>query len=75
MLASFGRIEEMGKRAGKAVTFLARKADAQKSRVTPVTDLTKDEKAAFAEFLAQLGELRAVEHDARKIARFQRRAA
>jgi len=36
---------------------------------------SRGEKAAFAEFLAQLGELRAVEHDARKIARFQRRAA
>jgi hypothetical protein len=77
VLTSFGRIEEMGKRAGKAVTFLARQAAAQtaaqKPRGKPVTDLdlTKDEQAAFAEFFGQLGELRALENDPREIARFQ----
>jgi hypothetical protein len=75
VLTSFGRIEEMGKRASKAVTFLARQAAAQaaaqKPGGKPVTDLTKDEQSAFAEFLAQLGELRAVENDPREIARFQ----
>ena len=75
VLTSFGRIEEMGKRAGKAVTFLARQAAAQtaaqKPGGKPVTDLKKDEQSAFAEFLAQLGELRALENDPREIARFQ----
>jgi len=77
VLTSFGRIEEMGRRAGKAVTFLARQAAAQtaaqKPRGKPVTDLdlTKDEQAAFAEFFGQLGELRALENDPREIARFQ----
>ena len=75
VLASFGRIEEMGKRAGKAVTIFARQAAAQtaaqKPGVKPVTDLTKDEQTAFAAFLCQLGELRAVENDPLEIARFQ----
>jgi hypothetical protein len=77
VLTSFGRIEEMGRRAGKAVTFLARQAAAQtaaqKLGGAPVADLdlTKDEQAAFAEFFGQLGELRALENDPREIARFQ----
>jgi hypothetical protein len=75
VLTSFGRIEEMGRRAGKAVTFIARQAAAQtaakKPRGKPVPDLTKDEQSAFAEFFGQLGELRALENDPREIARFQ----
>ena len=75
VVSSFGRIEEMGQRAGKAVMTFARQAAAQtaaqKPGVEPVTDLTKDEKTAFAAFLCHLGELRAVENDPHEIARFQ----
>jgi hypothetical protein len=71
VLTSFGRIEEMGRRAGKAVTFIAWQTAAQKPGGKPVTDLTKDEQSALAEFFGQLGELRALENDPREIARFQ----
>lgn len=74
VVVSFGRIEQMGQRAGNAVIVLARQATAQtaaqKSGVTPVTDLTTNEQTAFLEFISQLGELRAVENDPREIARF-----
>jgi len=75
VVASFGRIEQMGQRAGKAVMVLARQVAAQiaakKPGGKPVTAMTADEEAGFAEFFAQLGELRAVENDPREIARFQ----
>ncbi len=75
VVSSFGRIEEMGQRAGKAVTIFARQAAAQtaaqKPLLKPFTDLTKDEQTAFAAFMCQLGELRAMENDPLEIARFQ----
>ncbi len=74
VVVSFGRIDQMGQRAGKFVLVIAQQATAQtaaqRSGVTPVTKLTTNEQTAFAEFISQLGELRAVENDPREIARF-----
>ena len=60
----------MGQRAGKAVMLFVRQTAAQKSGGKPVTDLTANEKTVCAEFMGQLGELRAMENDPAEIARF-----
>ncbi len=69
VVVSFGRIEQMGQRAAKAVTFLSREAAKPQRGATPTTP-SIEEQAALSEFFGQQSEMRAMENEPREIARF-----
>lgn len=72
VLVSFGRIDEMGRRAAKAVSFLLTQTQpAPASGAKPLAESPEEVKSFFTDFLGQIGELRALEDEPREIARFQ----